>query len=261
VNPYIELPKVPMLHGRKEFVLSKCKGKRVLHLGCVDSGLYRERFFLKELMHQKLAEISSELYGIDTDLDGIIFLRNQGFDNLIVGDVCNADKIPELQGIHFDVIVASEIIEHLMNPGLFLNAVKNVMIQNYTELIVTVPNAYRVSTLFQLLRGVEFVHPDHNYWFSYTTIKNLLKKAQLEINETYVYSFQVVRILPKQKRQVSRKKDTNGRSNAGNLASHPNTMIRILHYSKSLLRKLFIHILYKRTPFWGDGLIMVCKKP
>lgn len=190
MNPYIRLPKVPIVTGRQSFVISRCKGKKVLHLGCVDKGLLYERFSSGELLHQKLAEVSSELWGIDIDEDGISFLRSKGFNNLIVGDVCNLDKIPDLQEHIFDVIVASEIIEHLMNPGLFLEAVKKFMRPGHTELIVTVPNAFRLSTLIQLLHGVEYIHPDHNYWFSYATVTNLLKKAGFEIREVYVYSFE-----------------------------------------------------------------------
>ena len=194
MNPYIELPRVPIVIGRQDFVLERCRGKRVLHLGFADKDLFRERFLSGELMHQKLARVTGELWGIDTDVDGVSFLRSQGFDNLIVGDVCNLNNIPELQRQHFDIIVASEIIEHLMNPGLFLEAVKNLMISGDTELIATVPNAFRVSTLLWLLRGVEYVHPDHNYWFSYHTVTNLLRKSGLAIHEVYVYSFE--KILP-----------------------------------------------------------------
>jgi len=263
MNPYIHLPKAPIVIGRQDFVLARCKDKKVLHLGCVDSGLLRERFLSGELMHQKLAGVAMELWGIDNDADGIFFLRSQGFDNLVVGDICNLDKIPELQKQRFDVIVASEIVEHLMNPGLFLEAVKNLMIPAHTDLIVTVPNAFRVSTLLWLLRGVEYVHPDHNYWFSYHTVTNLLRKSGLAIHEVCVYSFQSTKILPRRIGKFFGRKnagtDLSSGVGAGFLSS--SVWIRAVGYCKSMPRRLLTCLLYKRTPFWGDGIIVVCRKP
>jgi len=243
MNPYFELPRVPIEIGRQEFVLARCEGKRVLHLGCVDSSLLRERFLSGELMHQKLANVAAELWGIDIDVDGIAFLRSQGFENLIAADVCSADKLPALQGQRFDLIVASEIVEHLMNPGLFLKAIMNLMTPDHTELIMTVPNAFRLPTLIQLLHGVEYIHPDHNYWFSYVTATNLLKKAGFDIREVRVYSFSLPRILPHQK------------------SSHATIWHRFVGYFKSMARQLVVAFLYKRTPFWGDGLIFLCRRP
>lgn len=261
MNPYVELPRVPIVTGRQDFVLARCKGKRVLHLGCVDSGLFCERFLSGGLMHQKLAEVTAELWGIDIDAEGISFLQNQGFNNLVTGDVCNLDKIPEFERTCFDVIVASEVIEHVVNPGLFLYAVKNLMIPDHTELVVTVPNAFRIATLIQLLRGVEFVHPDHNYWFSYHTAINLLKKCGFKIEEVYVYSFESTRIFPHQVSRFVGKKNTNLAASIMAETPSSNIWVRVFGYWKSLPRRLFVRFLYRRTPFWGDGIILVSKKP
>ncbi|MEM2146867.1 MAG: glycosyltransferase [Candidatus Jordarchaeaceae archaeon] len=188
-DPYIRLPGIQVVNGRHDFIVNRCSNKTVLHLGCTDSGLTLERFTSGELLHQKLAKVCRELWGIDTDSDGISFLQQYGFRNLIVGDVCYLHKIYDLREKIFDVIVASEIIEHLVNPGLFLDSVKDIMVPDYTELIVTVPNAYRVSTLSWLFKGVEYIHPDHKYWFSWHTITKLLSEMEFRIHEVYAYSF------------------------------------------------------------------------
>lgn len=260
MNPYIKLPKVPIVVDRHDFVLEHCKGKRVLHLGCVDSGLLPERFFSGVLLHQELAKVADNLWGIDIDADGISFLRRHNFDNLIVGDVCKLDKIPELQDQYFDVIVASELIEHLMNPGLFLEAVKKLMIPGHTELIVTVPNAFRVSTLLQLLHGVEYIHPDHNYWFSYHTITNLLIKSGFEIKEVCVYSFSYPQILPSRLSRLFGKETKCDPSSTSEM-KFPQSSIwtQGIRYFRSIPSRLFIRFLYKKTPFFGDGIAVVAK--
>ncbi len=261
MNPYIRLPKVPTVHGRQEFILARCRDKRVLHLGCVDAGLLHERFQRGELMHQELTRVASELWGIDIDSEGISFLRSKGFDNVGVGDICELDRIEELQQKSFDAIVASEVIEHLLNPGLFLNSVKAVMIPGKTELIVTVPNAFRVGTLLSLLRGVEYVHPDHNYWFSYHTVTNLLRKCGFEVAQVLVYSFQTSRM------PVGRAQGARGNGNQRNQDEselHPTPPYlhhRALAYLRSLPRRLVVSVLYKTTAFWGDGIIIVARVP
>jgi 2-polyprenyl-3-methyl-5-hydroxy-6-metoxy-1,4-benzoquinol methylase len=259
MNPYIKLPRVQVLQGRHELVLSKCRGRRVLHLGCVDSGLVEERLGRGQLMHQNLYAITKEIWGVDIDDDGISYLKGQGFDNLIVGDICELDKIEILKNKSFDVILASEVIEHLQNPGVFLKSVKDLMKPQETELIVTVPNAFRIDTLIWLLRGIEFVHPDHNYWFSYHTATNLLRKNDFKILEVYVYSFQPLKIMPNRfyKNDKKQKRVDNKDSNLSHRHFPSSPLELISAYIKSLPRRLIVPFLYKISPFWGDGIIIV----
>jgi hypothetical protein len=234
----------------------------VLHLGCVDTGLLNERFQRGELVHQRLSTVVTELWGVDIDADGISYLREQGFDHLFVGDICELGRISQLKTKSFDVILASEVIEHLQNPGLFLNSVKSLMVSGKTDLVITVPNAFRIDTLFWLLRGVEFVHPDHNYWFSYHTAVNLLRKNGFEIRRVYVYSFQPLHILPPKLRRLFRMHDGDSigvDTKRASLASSAPLSQRSFRYLRSLPRRLAVSLLYHRTPFWGDGIIVVAR--
>jgi hypothetical protein len=69
-----------------------------------------------------------------------------------------------------------------------LESIKKLM-NDETVLLVSVPNAFNAITLWNMLTNIEFVHPDHNYYFSFITFNNILKKSGLDIRETYVYSF------------------------------------------------------------------------
>ena len=261
MNPYLRLPKVPVLFGRMELILERCKGKRVLHLGCVDAGLLHERLRCGELMHQKLAEVSSELWGIDINADDISLLRDRGFNNLIVGDICHLDQIEIIWEKTFDVIVASEVMEHLQNPGLFLNGVRGLMVPGKTELIITVPNAFRIDTLIQLLHRVEYVHPDHHYWFSYHTITSLVQENGFGIEKVYVYSFQPVYLFATRIRKPSPgKKGYENRVEMKNTVSSLMSLVRgVLNYVRILPRSLMIAFLLKINPFFGDGIIIVAR--
>ncbi len=224
-------------------ILQKCQGKRVLHLGCVDAGLLHERFARGELMHQRLAAVAETLWGVDIDETGIAFLRQQGFGQLIAGDICTSETLEPLQGQPFDVIVASEVVEHLLNPGLFLASVRRLMIASQTELIITVPNAFRIETLLWLRHGVEYVHPDHNYWFSYLTAGNLLRKTGYTTPEVYAYSYQGGVSLPGEPHVVAKPYIPVWKRAAG--------------FIRFLPKRLLYTYLYSTTAFWGDGLILV----
>ena len=255
MNPYIKLPKVPIVYGRQNVIITKCKDKQVLHLGCVDEGHLYERFERGELMHQMLAVVSKELWGVDIDTKGIEYLRHQGFENLLVGDVCMLESVEVLRNRVFEVIVASEVIEHLQNPGLFFEGVKRFMIPEETELILTVPNAFRIDNLLWLFRGVEYVHPDHYYWFSYYTVCHFLEKNGFVLKNVMVYSFQRQEILPRVSLTPSFTKLDDFEKTQKSFWGKGKRYIR------TLPKYLITRFLLKRTPFWGDGIILIVKVP
>jgi hypothetical protein len=242
-------------------ILARCGGKRVLHLGCTDAGLVDERYKTGELLHARLQAITTALWGVDIDSAGIHYLQEQGYENLLVADACQLNRIEALRGQQFDVIVASEIIEHLENPGLFLDAVSAFIGDAGTELLVTVPNAFRVDTLNWMLKGVEYVHPDHNYWFSYYTATNLLRKKGFEIREVAVYSLQYFEVVP---RRFKRRPKPTGSGTTETVGAdlpptRPPLARRLVNYAQVLPRRLLMNFLFRRTSFWGDGLFIIAK--
>ena len=264
MNPYLKLPPTQLLHGRFDFLINISRGKRVLHLGCVDTGLLEERFQRGELLHQKLQTVATDLWGVDLNQEGIEFLQRKGFAQLYTADVSALHEIEALRGQEFDLILAGEIVEHLLNPGLFFNSVAKLMKPGHTRLVVTVPCAFRVSSWLWLLRDVEFVHPDHNYWFSYLTLRNLLVKTGYTLETMHVYSFVLPSLIPRRLRQLSATIPRVGRSAAGDgeqsAAARP---ARVSLYTKvtrrllALPRMLFERTLLSFSPFFGDGLIAI----
>lgn len=265
MNVMTKLPAVPLLTGRQDLILTRAAGRRVLHLGCVDAGLLHERFARQELMHQKLAAVASELWGVDIDQEGIQFLASHGFDHLIAGDICEPPILAQLSGHPFDLILATEVIEHLPNPVQFLQAARRLLTPGHTELIITVPNAFRIETLLWLLRGVEYVHPDHNYWFSYVTATNLLRKSGFDVTAVYAYTFQPRAGLPNVVRRLLRRPmpsmpSSSSPTSIANAVS-PHFLVRGVDYLRSLPKRLLVSALYRTTVFWGDGLILVAQAP
>lgn len=263
------VPKVKTIMGRMGFVLDRCKGKKVLHLGCVDEGLTAERINSGELLHFKLIDVATEVWGVDISKKGIQLLQEHGANNLVWGNIEQIDKIEQLKGHDFDIILLTEVLEHLNNPGLFLKRVKKLF-DSDTTMIITVPNGLRLTGLMRQIKGYEFVHPDHNYWFSYMTVKTLMKKNGYNIEEMLTYSFfnsqftvkKVVKkiwsiIYNKEKKNEIWPNDI---KNIKKAQDKPNILksahIFIKRAPELLLRK-YIH---KRNPFFvADGIIVVVK--
>ena len=236
-----------------------------MHVGCVDSGLTQERFALGELLHQRLAKVTHELWGTDVDAEGIRFLREHGFDRVLAVDLSLERPGPDLATVGFDVIVLGEVLEHIPNPGNLLAGLKELMGLGRTRLIISVPNAFSLTGLLSFARGVESVHPDHNFWFSRTTLRTLLAKSGLCVLEEYVYVFDVD-YLPARRLRGTRFFDSRGQIEPRQVRSSVRRMLgRLLRRGLANVpaevgRTLLSAILYRRTAYWGDGLVVVCAR-
>lgn len=178
-----ELPKSKIL-DREEFILKEIKGKTVLHLGAVD--LYDSGICS---LHKKLSKEANVVFGLDNDKNGILEAKKLGIDNIFYFDVEKSDKqeLP-FSKVDFDLILATEIIEHLFNPSIFLSRIRMFFSRN-TKMIITTPNGLALHrTLYSSIFSKEYVHPDHTCYYTYTTLKNLLLKNGFAISDFYYYS-------------------------------------------------------------------------
>lgn len=178
---------------RVEHIRSLCVNKTVLHLGCTNYPYTQDAIENDMLLHFQLAETASELYGFDADKDGLRVLEQNGTTDLFEADLEKLDEVPLNKT--FDVIIAGEMIEHLNNPGLFLNGIKRFM-HSDSILVVTTINAYCVMRfVMYFLRGRggenEPVHPDHISYYSYKTLKLVLERHDLKLDDFFFYDIGV----------------------------------------------------------------------
>jgi 2-polyprenyl-3-methyl-5-hydroxy-6-metoxy-1,4-benzoquinol methylase len=173
---------------RMDYIADVCSGKRVLHVGCADDPQTIEKLRRGNLLHGRLSEVAQTLYGIDSSSDAIETLRAAGFDNLAVADIEAIGAGRPFSGVSFDVVVAGEVIEHLSNPGLFLEGVKHYL-RDGCSLLVTTVNAYCAHRfLYTLLRDRESVSPDHTMYFSRRTLVQLATRHGYAIEELRFYA-------------------------------------------------------------------------
>lgn len=178
------------LVDRVEFIKKACTGKKVLHLGCTDYPFTKEMIENKMLLHFELQKSASDLYGFDFDRKGIDILAEAGVENLYHA---NLEKLEEVElNETFDVIIAGEMIEHLSNPGLFLKGIQRFMSAE-TNLLITTINAYSGMRMFTYgFRGqggkAEPVHPDHVAYYSYSTLRVLVERENLKVENFVFYN-------------------------------------------------------------------------
>jgi|GEM_PF-3449272 len=141
--------------------------KTVLNVGCAQN----------PQLHHLLAGKSAGAVGIDIDAKGIRALKKKGYRVFTM----NAEEIRFKE--KFDCIIAGELIEHLNNPGLFLEKAYEHL-NPKGKLIITTPN---ISSIFLYLLVVCFdktQDPTHVYYFDEKNLKALVQRYRFKINQT-----------------------------------------------------------------------------
>jgi 2-polyprenyl-3-methyl-5-hydroxy-6-metoxy-1,4-benzoquinol methylase len=138
-------------------------------------------------LHKKIQDVASLVIGVDLLEEMVVRLNEKGF-NIIKGNVEELSFVNELKNQKFDIIVAGDLIEHLFNPGRFLEGIKPFFHEN-TELILTTPNCFSTSYMLSyIFSGFEIVREDHTCWYSEKTLKQLLEMNNYEITEFHYSS-------------------------------------------------------------------------
>lgn len=174
---------------RIDKIIQLCTNKSVLHLGFIQhSHLYEKKIEDNTWLHKRISEVASYLIGIDYLKEDVEKIREKYNYECYYADVTKLEEF-DYSG-KFDVIVCGELIEHLYNPGLFLDGIKRFMDLN-TILIITTPNPWSKRRL-KLLRKNQiekkWLNPEHFCWFSFQTLTQLLEsKGFIEVEYSYFY--------------------------------------------------------------------------
>lgn len=191
--PRIRLPGRPA-RIREELLEEIVRGKKVLHVGCTDSPFTRSRHPAGLLLHERLRPLCSKLVGIDLDADAIQWLAGQGVPDLHVADATKLGGFLESISFQPEVVLAGEVVEHLSNPGNFLEGLR-AGIPRGCRLVVTVPSAFAYFGILQMLLGREKVHADHVSYYSYGTLKTLLERNGYQVEGVHpVYNREARRL-------------------------------------------------------------------
>ena len=142
------------------------ENKKVLHIGCSDWPIFNA----KSNMHIYLKPFCNELVGVD--INGLQEMQaacpGKYYSSIEELLFCTTEKE------EWDTVLVPNIIEHLPNPGLMVEALFRL---NFKTMFILVPN-YKVQEQAIYEDGIfsERIHPDHYAWYSPYTLYNLIKK-------------------------------------------------------------------------------------
>lgn len=172
---------------RVAFLKEISKDKNILHLGCVDhdSGTYKDKTGRASWLHEELSKTAKKVIGVDILSEYDEEIKKQGYD-IRYGNVEDFNGI-EID-MKFDYIIAGEIIEHLYNQGLFLDAVRK-FISPGTKLVITTPNCFSFRKIFTAFWNKEINRDDHTMWHSQNTLTQILGFKGYKIDEICFYAF------------------------------------------------------------------------
>lgn len=107
---------------------------------------------------------------------GIDIRKNENVDVL-----ADAHYLPFRDSV-FDTVIAGELIEHLLNPALFLLEAKRVL-KTGGRLIITTPNALNITIFLKGLFGLRGLLdiPEHKYIWDIKLLTNLLNACGFSI--------------------------------------------------------------------------------
>ena len=164
---------ITMNFDRASYFKDQVRNKSVLHVGCSDYPLTEERLKTNNLLHQILENSASKILGIDCSIKGINILEKHGLKTVKLMDAENMSLESE-----FDIILTGDVLEHMNNPGKFLEKVPDLLTTD-GELIIGAPNAFTLNAIKVWFLGREYTHKDHTFYFSPKTLTELCSRYNL----------------------------------------------------------------------------------
>lgn len=169
----------PAIDSYIEETKRRIKGKKVLDVGCLAS--YEQNIMKR---HKEYRKATDQIVGVDINQDFLDKAKQQGVKDLFYCDATNkkdVESIVEKFG-KFDIVIASDVIEHIGNHTLFVDNLKLAMRDN-GSLFLTVPNMRGIRWFHMFYKDKIKINPDHVCWFDVITLSILLGRSQMKITE------------------------------------------------------------------------------
>ena len=171
---------------RNEKIIGLVRKKNVLHVGCIgfaDSSVDEKVSNSEKTLHAAITKSAANAIGIDNDCQTIAELNDLGvFENVICGDAERLSEIRVLDNKKLDIVVAGDIIEHLSNPGLMLDGIRN-LIDETGVLVVSTPNSFGFVAWIKFMFNRFKEGEQHVLCFNEITLEQLLVRHGFRVSE------------------------------------------------------------------------------
>ena len=180
----VPIPYKQPIPNRVSFLTDMARGKKVVHLGCLDhQPLIADKIARKQWLHKELTDVATKCLGVDIDEEALRYVESTfGYRNIVLGNF-TTDKFTQISAEHWDYAILGELLEHIDNPVQFLAAIKNNYAGNIGRIVVTVPNAWTQITMKMAQSSIEMINSDHRYWFTPYTLAKVLFQAGMVTEE------------------------------------------------------------------------------
>lgn len=182
---YVYEPDDYVYRSRFDILASMCRGKKVIHVGCVDHDIEAIERKLKQdtWLHKRLSDVAARCYGIDIQEQGIAHIRDQlGYPDVEVINILTHDS-KALMGDQWDYLLLPEVLEHIGNPVDFLTGLRTKLQGRVRKFIITVPHALSGANSKRSFHGIERINSDHRFWFTAYTLAKLVVDAGFSIEK------------------------------------------------------------------------------
>lgn len=166
---------------REEYICQLAENKKIIHIGCVDHiPLIVEKIKNNTWLHKLLSEKATRCLGIDINEEGISHIKKLGYEDAVCMNIISDSIPPTISNENWDIAIMGEILEHVDNPVLFLQQLKEKFAPFVKELVITVPSALRLKNIKMIFKHKEFINTDHRYWFTPYTLAKVAASAGLK---------------------------------------------------------------------------------
>jgi len=161
-------------------LLENRKDKTVLDVGCGNGATAN-----------RLIELGYEVWGIDASGNGIAAANQRNPGRFFIQDITTGKLTDELQAKQFDIVISTEVIEHLYAPRSYMHLIKSILENSGGELIISTPYHGYLKNLVLALSGKMDTHftvlrdGGHIKFWSRKTLTNLLEEHDFKVIDFY----------------------------------------------------------------------------
>lgn len=168
-NKYLLSPLLNTLKGKEHY--------RILDLGCGNGSLAN-----------KLIQLGYDVYGVDASLSGIEIAKKSNPARFFHLNLSTSDIPDDIMGLNFDMIISTEVIEHLYSPEMFIELCARILENSeHQEIILTTPYHGYLKNLFLAIfdKWDHHLNPlwegGHIKFWSKKTITKLLNLHNIDV--------------------------------------------------------------------------------